>query len=491
MEPVLTPEEMAAADRATIAAGTPVDVLMERAGCAVAWEARRVLGRRYGVRAVAVCGPGNNGGDGVVAARVLSSWGVRVEAIDLATLGLDGVARLGRSLERADVALDAMFGTGLRRPLEGVAVAVVNAFERWGGPVVSVDIPSGVDGLTGAALGPAVRAAITVTFTARKPGLLFEPGRSYAGAVRVADIGIEAGGGSAPSTLAVMDESDVRSLLSPREPEAHKWTAGVFVLGGSRGMTGAPALVSRAALRAGAGIVWCGVPGAANGSPIAEVVTRQLPSTAEGSLAPDAAAAVVPLLARFRALAVGPGLGTEGSIGEAVSTIVAEAPVPLVLDADGLNALHRNLSPVRSRGLTGYATVLTPHDREFARLTGHDVGHDRAAAARELAAESGSVVLLKGPGTVVAAPDGRAVVNTTGGPSLAVAGTGDVLSGLTAALLARGLPAFEAAAVAAWVHGAAADRLAAEQGPVGMLAGDLADEIGRTLSELTPSRRGG
>ncbi len=335
---VVTPDEMAAADAAVIAGGVSEATLVLRAGGAVARAGRRLLGGTYGRRVVVVAGKGNNGADGVVAAGLLSHWGARVDVFRLAD-GIDQ-ARLDRALGRADLAVDAMFGTGFRGPLTGDAAIVVAAFEVAGPPVLAVDIPSGVDGRTGAVRGSAVRATATICLAALKPGLLLEPGASHAGEVEVADIGIDPGHVS----LAVPEESDVAAWLHAvdRPTESHKWSVGgVYVVAGSAGMAGAANLTSRAALRAGAGIVVCGLPGAAAARvSTSEIIARSLPATPEGALDEPASKEVLSGLDRFRCLVVGPGLGRAEPTVAAVRRLVAEAPVPLVLDADGLNALE-------------------------------------------------------------------------------------------------------------------------------------------------------
>lgn len=482
MKPLVTPAEMAEADRRTIASGTPGDVLMDRAGRAVAWAVRDECGGSYGRHAVIVCGKGNNGGDGLVAARVLRTWGMRVEMFVLEP-GIDR-PRFIRALERADVVVDAMFGTGFRGALAGDAAWVAATTAEAGVRVVAVDIPSGVDGLTGAVDGPCIRADRTVTFAAAKPGLVFQPGRSCAGAVTVADIGIDV----EPVTLGLTEQSDVAAWLPPRTPSTHKWEVGaVMVVGGTTGMTGAPMFVSHAAMRAGAGIVWCGVPGEQGAAAISgsEVITRALPATPEGALDQSAAGAVLRDLNRFGVVVIGPGLGGNERTQAAVTQLVADAPIPIVLDADGLNALRGDLSPLRVRHTMPTApVVLTPHDGEYTRLVGEPPGTDRIRAARRLADAADAIVLLKGSATVIAEPGehGRVAVNTTGGPWLATAGTGDVLSGIIGAFLARGMGAFEAAAAAAWVHGRAADRA----GHTGMIAGDLIAAIPAALPDPRP-----
>ncbi|HSO94508.1 MAG TPA: NAD(P)H-hydrate dehydratase [Acidimicrobiia bacterium] len=472
MEPVATPSEMAAADRRTIAAGTPVETLMDRAGRSVAWAVRRRFDGAYGRRAVVVCGKGNNGGDGLIAARVLAGWGVRVDVVRLNDP--PDASELDRMIARADVLVDAMYGTGFSGALDGPAAAIAARTPDL--PTVAVDIPSGVDGQTGATTGPAVDAVATVTFAARKPGLLFEPGRSHAGSVHVADIGIDPG----PVTLGLTDARDIRAWLLEhrRPPETNKWQAGVLVVGGSGGMTGAPHLVSGAALRAGAGIVWCGVPGhdAAARAGGAEIITKALPATADEALA--GLGDLLSSVERFRAVAVGPGLGTAEPTRAAVRELVATATRPLVLDADGLNAFAGEAATLRERP---GPTVLTPHDGEYARLAGEPVGADRVDSARRLAAVTGAVVLLKGPTTVIAEPDGRAFLNLAGGPELATAGSGDVLTGIIAGLLARGFPAVTAAAAGAFIHGRAGDR----SGHTGLIASDLIAALPRTLTDLT------
>jgi ADP-dependent NAD(P)H-hydrate dehydratase / NAD(P)H-hydrate epimerase len=479
VKPVLTPDEMAAADRRAIAAGTAETVLVERAGRAVARHALQVLSGTYGRRAVVVCGKGNNGADGRVAARVLRARGVGVDEFALAD-GIDGAA-LQRAVARADLAIDAMFGTGFRGRIEGDASQVVGVFDAARATVLAVDIPSGVDGATGAVIGPAVTADATVCFAAWKPGLLFEPGRSLAGRVELVDIGIDAG---APD-LHVLEERDL--ALPRRVPDAHKWSSGLFVIGGSTGMTGAPVMASRAAARSGAGMVVCGLPGrdAAARASADEIVTRALPATEGGALAEDAARAVLDGVGRFRAVAIGPGLGRDPRTQTAIGRIVAECPVAIVVDADGLNALAADAAPLRVRHTAGLPlAVLTPHAGEYERLAGEPVGEDRVGAARKLAARTNAVVLLKGPGTVIAHPHGDAVINRTDSPALATAGTGDVLTGIIGGLIADGAAPYLAAATGAHLHGLAAH--VAGTAP-DLVASDLIAALHPTL-ELLRSR---
>lgn len=480
MRPIVTPAEMAEADRRTIAAGTPESALVARAGRAVALAARRELGGCYGRRAVIVCGGGNNGADGRVAAHVLRAMGARVDVVTVGREPFLDRARTERALARADLVVDAMFGTGFRGDLDGDAAWCAGAILTTGALVMAVDIPSGVDGATGQIGTSAVRAHSTVCFQALKPGLLFEPGRAHAGRVEVVDIGVDID----PSVFAAGLE-DVR--VPARPADAHKWSRGVMVIGGSAGMTGAPMLAARAAARAGAGMVVAVLPApGARRAAASEIVVRELASDPAGGFAAEAAVGARRELGRFAAGVIGPGLGRALGSDVFASRVIAEAPIPLVIDADALNVLTDDRAALDVRGAAGLpAAVLTPHDGEFARLAGHPVGPDRIAAAVALAAERRCVILLKGPATVVAAPDGRAVVTRTGGARLATAGTGDVLSGVIGALLTTGLAPFDAAWHAAVLHGAAADRSPYGDGTI---ASDVIDALPLALLDREQPR---
>jgi hydroxyethylthiazole kinase-like uncharacterized protein yjeF len=446
--PIVTPAEMAAIDRA---APEAVDVLVARAGAAVAWTARELLGGVYGRRVVVLAGKGNNGNDGRDAARRLRRWGVRTSVVE--------VADAPAVLPAADLVIDAAFGTGFRGEYRAPDVR--------GTPVLAVDIPSGVDGLTGAVAERVLPAVRTVTFAALKPGLVLFPGAAYTGDLDVVDIGLDV----SVATIGLVEGSDVGAWLPSRPPSSHKWRQAVWVAAGSPGMTGAAALVAGAALRAGAGYVRLGVPGGVPGWEPVEAVGVTLPEHGWD-------ADVLADLARFGALAVGPGLGRTDATRDAVRGVVAGAPVPVVVDGDGLSALGDAAAAVL--GERAAPTVLTPHDGEFERLAGAPPGPDRIAAARALASDFGVVVLLKGPLTVVAEPGGRALLAGAGDARLATAGTGDVLTGVVAAFLAAGLPAAEAAAAAAYVHGAAGNLGFAR----GLVAGDLVALLPAVLSQL-------
>ena len=449
MKPVVTPGEMKAIDQA---APEPVEVLVERAGAAVARAALRLLGGGYGRRVVVVAGKGNNGADGRAAGVRLARRGVRVEVVD--------AADAPSVLPAVDLVIDAAYGTGFRGDS-------YKAPDPGDAPVLAVDIPSGVDGLTGEADAGAVRAVRTVTFAAFKPGLLFHPGSELAGEVELADIGLD----TSEASTWIVELSDVLSWLPSATAESHKWKAPVWVAAGSPGMTGAAHLSSRAALRAGASTVRLGIPGTPPAPEFLEVVGRTIPAT-------DWAPNVLEELERFKALVVGPGLSRTDSTRDAVRKLVAEAPVAAVIDADGLFALG---SAEEARELLrnrAEATVLTPHDGEFARLAGDKPGADRVHATRDLARRTGATVLLTGSTTIVADPDGAVLISVAGDARLATAGTGDVLSGAIGAFVAQGLDPLRAAAGAAVAHGEAAQRGWRR----GLVAGDLLDLLPEVLN---------
>ncbi len=454
MRPVLGPAEMREVDAKAASSGVPVERLIERAGTAVAQAAVAMLGGAYGAHVAVVAGRGNNGNDGKVAGRLLARRGARVVAFPAG----EAPARL----EGFDLVIDAAYGTGFR--------GEYRAPDPCGAKVLAVDVPSGLDALTGEAGGETVWADATVTFGSYKPGLLLGEGRRRSGRLLLAPIGLPV---PEPQDceMALMDDGDM-ALLPARPLEAHKWQSALAVVAGSPGMYGAPAFVSRAAGRAGAGMVRLGIPGAGPGDlPVTEAVSRALPAAGFDEAALNG-------LERCRALVIGPGLGTERPTRASVRRIVSSAPVPVVIDADGLTALGESDSVAELIVPRVAPTILTPHAGEFARLAGGPPEADRIGAARRLAASSGAVVLLKGSTTVVAEPGGRVLLSCSGSSRLATAGTGDVLSGVIGAFLARGLPPTEAAALAAHVHGRAA-----ELGRrVGLLAGDLPELVAEVLS---------
>ena len=444
MIPLLTPDEVRAIDAAAI---EPVEVLIGRAGAAVAGEAIDLLGGAYGRRVVVVAGKGNNGNDGREAARILRRRGARVEIIDAASCPA--------VLPPSDLVIDAAYGIGFR--------GAWDAPSPGGAPVLAVDIVSGVDAITGSAGDSTFHAERTVTFAGAKPGHVLGRGAELSGEVVVADIGLDA---SIARTW-LLEDSDVGALLPERRRDTHKWRSAVWVVAGSPGMTGAATLASRGAQRAGAGYVRLSTPGGDEGDGASvETVTTPLPATGWATDVLDG-------LARFEACIVGPGLGRASD--DEVRRLVGTAEVPVVVDGDGLTALGTDVV-----GLARPTTILTPHDGEFERLAGKAPDDDRIGSVRSLAAAAGCTVLLKGPTTIVANAAGEVRVVTAGDARLATAGTGDVLSGVIGAFLAAGMETLDAAACAAHVHG-----LAALLGPErGLVAGDVADNLPAVLAEL-------
>jgi hydroxyethylthiazole kinase-like uncharacterized protein yjeF len=507
VKPVLTSTQTHALDRETEARGVSVAVLMERAGHAVARAAARLTGGAYGRRAVVACGKGNNGGDGLVAARYLSDWGmgvtvllgdprtlrepaatnlrrlaqrsVRVIAVEQghgdAALSVEALAR---ECIRADVALDGIFGIGFRGPAEGTHEAAIETLNNSAVPTVSIDIPSGVEADTGLVRGAAIRAATTVSLGTWKVGTLLFPGAAHAGVVEVADIGF-------PSDLltgdiVVAEPEDIRSLLPRREAEDHKRRSGVvLVVAGSRLMPGAPSLVARGSYRAGAGLVTVAVPeGIAPmvQSRLGEATFLRLPEGTEGAVSEAAWGELEEKLGRFDAIAVGPGLSTDEGTRSLVRRLIRYSPVPVVADADAINAFAGRPGELAERASD---CVITPHAGEFGRLFGvpsSEILQDRIGLVRKAAVETRSVVVLKGPRSLVALPEGEVRVNPTGTPALATGGTGDVLTGAVAAYLARGLSPADAATVAVYLHGLAGE-IAAEDLDEGAVAGDVVDAL--------------
>jgi hydroxyethylthiazole kinase-like uncharacterized protein yjeF len=498
---LLTPAEMAAADRLTIAGGTPGIVLMEAAGRAVADEAVRMA--RSAGRIAVLCGPGSNGGDGFIAARLLEARGYRVRLGLLGRLetlkgdAAEAARRYGRAPEpaasfdfaEADLIVDALYGAGLDRDLTGESRALVektNSFRRLSGrPVLAVDLPSGVDGATGSPRGAAIEADASVTFFRLKPGHLLLPGRKLCGRLVIADIGIPA---ATLATLAPKASANApalwRGALPKLDAAGHKYSRGhAVVVSGGASHTGAARLAARAALRAGAGLVTLVSPSDALAINAAQL-TAVMVAPFKG------ATGLAAFLAdrRRNAVALGPGAGvgpaTEALVETALAASAEEPPRRVALDADALTsfagrattlAALTNAEPAR--------VVVTPHEGEFMRLFKKEreiiEAPSKLAQARAAAALLGAIVVVKGADTVVAAPDGRAAIGFDLPPTLATAGSGDVLTGIVVGLLAQGLPAFEAACAAVWLHGAAARAF----GP-GLIAEDLPESLPKVFRAL-------
>lgn len=467
MIPIVTPDEMAAIDAA---APEPVDELIERAGTALARAALDMMGGGYGRRVTVLAGKGNNGADGRAAARWLRRRGVRVTVID--------AADAPGSLPPAHLAIDAAYGTGLRRPYFPPESSPSLDHPQRAAPILAADIPSGVNGLTGETLGEPWSADQTVTFGALKPGLVLHPGAQHCGQVTVAPIGLDT---SSARTLLVTAQ-DVSCWLPVRPAEAHKWQTACWVIAGSPGMTGAAHLAATAAMRSGSGYVRLSTPGLDAGGVLAG---RAAPTEAVGYPLPvDGWADAIEAgdQSRFQAMAVGPGLGRQPTTVQSVRELAGRTPLPLVIDGDGLFALGLEAADVLA-GRTA-PTVLTPHDGEYRILTGEVPDPDRFAAARSLASATGVHILLKGPTTVVADPDGSAVAIANGDARLATAGTGDVLAGLICGLLSAGIEPMKAAASAAWLHGQAATIRPSG----GMAASDLLLALPQAWEDATQQR---
>ncbi|HEY7622756.1 MAG TPA: NAD(P)H-hydrate dehydratase [Solirubrobacteraceae bacterium] len=485
------PERMRATDAWAIdECGIPGLELMERAGRGLA----DVVGEVASDGTVAVvCGKGNNGGDGYVAARLLREDGRDVRVLAVAPVEeLRGDARANAErveaiepfeagrLDGCAVAIDALLGTGFSGVPHGPVRQAIAALRGAGLPVVAADVPSGVDAATGVVEGEAVHAAATATFAAAKPGLWINPGKANAGMVRVVDIGIPDGAPVDPPDVGVMDDAALLELLSSRAAGWTKFTSGhVLVAGGARGLTGAPCLSAEAAQRAGAGYVTACVPASLETIfelRLLEAMTRGLPDH-DGAHTAAGVDEVLELAERGGALVVGPGMGRSDGAFAFARDLVARAAVPVVLDADGLNAHAGDLAALAGRAAP---TILTPHEGELGRLLGVDSGVVQARRlehARAAAAAARAIVLLKGDDTLVAQPDGVVAVSPGATGALATAGTGDVLTGVIAAMLARELDPFAAACAGARLHARAGIHAAQEKGVDGVIARDVIEAL--------------
>lgn len=516
---VVTAAEMRQLDQWTITRHrTPGAVLMQRAGeGAAAILVDRFPEVRDG-RVIVVAGRGNNGGDGFVIARTLRRAGVAVEVILLARapdVTGDAAAALelwraagGRyreapresdlvslrdELATATVVVDAIFGTGLKRPVEGRHARAIEAMRDCGRPVFAVDLPSGLDADRGVPLGVAVRAEATATFGFLKFALASYPGLDRAGVVDVVAIGIpsEAIAAVAPRVW-LQAKDEVAPLVPHRARDAHKGTTGhVVIVAGSLGHTGAARLAARASLRSGAGLITLAGPSSLNAvlsSGGDEWMTAAI-SDAGGHVR-FVPSEVRRILADKRAVVVGPGLGTHPAAARLVHAIVRESTVPVVVDADALTCLVDHLALLRRAHAP---VVVTPHPGEMARLIGTDaatVQADRLGTARRFAESQGCIVVLKGARSLIAAPDGQVWINPTGNPGMASGGMGDALAGMLGALLGQRIGAIDAARLAVFAHGFAADRVAERQGEIGMIASDVIDELPRVWKELGAARGG-
>lgn len=486
--------------KAESVAKIPGRLLMEHAGLEVARAVREKLGRVCGKNVLVVCGPGNNGGDGLVTARVLHDWGAKtfvyMPAGEKELKGdpktnfevlktLNGNAFLDSKnfqtfLHEADIVVDALFGTGLKRPVQPPIANVIQEVNRSGKPVISVDLPSGIDGDTGKILGAAIQASITITLAVAKPGLFLYPGRTHARDVRLAYIGIPAQIISETSATALIAERhEIAGWLPVWKPDIHKGERGrVMVLGGSRGYSGAPALASMAALHSGSGLVYLGVPDGIRTlmeHKLTEVIKVGIPQSNNWVFGKPSLPETRSWYETIDALAIGPGSGRAEETQEYIRTVIQEYKGPLVVDADGLFALNEEFLKTQGRP----SMILTPHEGEMGRLCGlapAEVRENRFDLAAKKAKEWNVTLVLKGASTLIVSGD-SIWINPTGNPGMATAGSGDVLTGIIVSFLGQGLTAEKASVAGAFLHGLAGDLLAQDLG----LRGITAERISATL----------
>jgi NAD(P)H-hydrate epimerase len=513
--PVFTASEMRALDaRAISSLGIPGPRLMEAAGAGAGDVIARELGPIRGKRVLVLCGKGNNGGDGFVVARRLKRRGAIVRALLVgrradvrgdAALALgrwrgrveeiraeSGLATLEHALAQAHVVVDALLGTGLAGPARGLTAQAIEAVNAAGRPVVSLDLPSGLGADHGALLGPTVQATLTCTFAGYKRSLLLHPGAAQAGRVRVIDIGIPPAEVERGATTFLLEEGDVRRHFPPRRRDAHKGSFGhLLIVAGSVGKTGAAALAGRAALRSGVGLCTIAVP--VSQQPVVaalgmEYMTEPLPETPAQTLSGMARARIRELVARADAVALGPGVSLDPETQELIRALIVEVDRPMVVDADGLSALAGHLELLD--GAAG-PRALTPHPGEMARMLGVTVPvveADRFETVRAFCARHPAALLLKGASTVIGGPEGRVFINPTGNPGMASGGSGDVLTGMVGAFLARGLDGLSALQAGSFLHGRAGDVAAARVGEEGLIAGDIVEAIAGVMTSPPATR---
>jgi len=494
--------------------GIPGLVLMENAGNGVVHCMEYVAGDIRGKGFAVVCGKGNNGGDGFVVSRLLREKGAHVAAFLLAKadevsgdalvnlkrfVSMGGELRelseailsqeLAPALMKAHFVVDAIYGTGFKGPATGLAAAAIELINSSKGAVVSIDLPSGLDCDSGRTEGVCVRASATATLALVKKGLVFYPGRKFAGQTFVVDIGIpDECVESEAIELELIDNLLAKEWFPPRRPDVHKGDCGkIAVVGGSVGLTGAVTLCSLAAARTGAGLVTAAVPASLNDIlevKMTEPMTRSVPETKERTLSIRAKDEILGLVESYDVLALGPGLSRNAESASLAREILSYSTKLTVLDADGLNAFVDHVDLLAK---CGKRLIITPHVVEMSRLTGENpdaITRDRIGSARRLAAKLGIVVLLKGAPTVIAQAEGTIYVNPTGNAGLASGGSGDVLTGIIAGLLGQGVQPVHAAALGAYLHGLSADVAKEKLGEEGMLAGDLLERIPEAILRL-------
>ncbi len=517
LKPVLTAEQMSAVDRITIDdIGIAGIVLMENAGRKIVECVNRMIGTVHGKQIMVLCGKGNNGGDGYVVARYLASSGADVRVVlagDAAALrgdaktNFDILTQLGidvlqvkkrehlSAFSKPDLVVDAILGTGVTGAPKPPVDLLVEAANKFGAPVLAVDLPTGINSNTGQVYRPGISADVTVTVGAIKQGLLFSPAREHAGQVRVADIGFPETviAGIEPGTFYVTSDY-YRNVLPKRNKTLYKNRSGqVFVLAGSPGLSGAASLCSEATIRSGAGLAVLGIPAGLNAvmeQKLTEVMTTPLPETAHGSVSFAAKKIIAEKIEWADAVAAGPGLAVTSDTTRLVKWLVKHSRTALVLDADALNCLAGEAELLQSAKAS---VILTPHAGELARLVGRkreDLLADPVSTVRQVSQELSCILVLKGAPTVVGSPDGDVFINSTGNPGMATGGTGDVLTGVIASLLAQGLQPIDAAVAGVFVHGMAGDIVAKKVGQAGLIASDVVAQLPAAMdgdfTELIP-----
>ncbi|MFM8552306.1 MAG: NAD(P)H-hydrate dehydratase [Nitrospiraceae bacterium] len=515
---IVTAAQMQALDRRAIQeAQIPALTLMENAGTCLVASMEQLFGPLAGKTVTILCGKGNNGGDGLVAARLLTRKRVRAQVLlmaqpssmtgDAKTMYRRFVKIAGATsvqayrsdercrtlIKKSQVIVDALLGTGLSAPVEGLYCSAIDTINESGIPVVAADLPSGIHADTGAVMGAAVRATLTVTFAQPKMGLYLGQGLDHAGKIHIADIGLpQPFEEEVESAVSLLTLDSCRRLLPARPLSAHKGTFGhAGIIAGSVGKTGAAALAAKAALRTGAGLVTVATPTSVNDvleSKLLEAMTTSMPETKARTLARSGLDRLLSFAQAGDAVAVGPGLTTHPETVEVLQALIPRLERPSVLDADALNALAGRTSLLADCKVM---PIMTPHPGEMARLEGDATAHlinaDRIGIAMRCAHRRRVMLILKGARTVVAHPDGRVVICPTGNPGMATAGSGDVLTGMVVGLLAQKLDPWAAACLGTYFHGLAGDLAAAERGTIGMTAGDIIEHIPYAFTQTTTS----
>ncbi|OIN97817.1 bifunctional ADP-dependent NAD(P)H-hydrate dehydratase/NAD(P)H-hydrate epimerase [Candidatus Desantisbacteria bacterium CG_4_10_14_0_8_um_filter_48_22] len=513
---VVTAKEMAGIEEAAEKHGVSRAQMMENAGRNAALEAIKLLPGFKRKKICVLCGKGNNGGDGFVAARHLGERGTSPEVFifndvkDLSPLAkknlgllrksggnvhsVKATGGLARDLRDCGAVIDALFGTGFRGEIKGIEAEAISLLNSTDSLKISIDVPSGLNADNGEVNGACVAADHTFTLGLPKKGLMLFPGAEYAGKIKVLDIGIPRGL-VGTSWLNMITREDAASVLEPRKQDTHKGTYGrVFIISGSAGMTGATTLACLGALRSGAGLVTAGVPASLNNIleiKLTEAMTKPLPETENRSLGEEAFGEILRFSEETDAVAVGPGLSRAGKTCRLAVEIIEGIGKPMVIDADAIFALKGNAEILKKRKAS--TTIITPHPGEMAFLTGKTIGEiqsRRIEAAKDFSAEYGVVTVLKGARTVIACPEGNVWINLTGNPGMATGGSGDVLAGIMAALLGQKISALGSAKTSVYIHGLAGDLAAEEKGEIGVIASDIAEKVPYAIKSIMNQQQG-